>query len=271
MRKFIYTPPIEKKYKLIFYDDFKSDINWNIWDWREPWSGVEDTHKGGVIWKKECVIKKDYGLCLMATTGITTTGERSGITSDFCGLISSHKFLIFKYGIVNITAKMPPNGFLYFPALWLYDPTGWLPETDMVELLGSSYSDPYSSSNYGSFTHIWQNDGSYLPEKYYYPDPNNTNHQIYCDISGVCKEYYWFQNINVDLSLDFHTYSIKWTQDELIWYIDNIERFRALSHIPQKEQHLVLNIGAASYTHIFTPSEIPQEMVIKDVSVYQCF
>jgi len=138
----------------------------------------------------------------------------------------------------------------------------------MVELLGSSYSDPYTSNN-ASFTHIWSNDGTYIPEKYYYPDPSNLNHLIYCDISGICKEFNWFVDMKTDLSKDFHTYSLEWTSTDLIWSVDNIERFRALSNIPKVPQFIICNIGSAQYNHVFTSSEVPMEMVIKSVSVYQ--
>jgi beta-glucanase (GH16 family) len=268
MSRFLSVSKPVKGYKLVFYDDFKNGVDWTKWSYLYP--GDQD-NKGVLIYRKECVIKKDYGLCLIATTGITESGSRSGLTSDFVGMLSSHKFLVFKYGIVDIVAKMPPKGFTYFPALWLYDPTGWLPEIDMVELIGKSYSDPYTSSAYGSFTHLWSNDGMYQPEKYYYPNPSNPNHQIYCDAGGICKEFNWFVNMGFDLSAGFHTYSIKWSPTELIWYIDKREVFRALTKIPQKEQHLVLNIASAENTYIFKPSEIPQEMVIKSISIYQNF
>jgi beta-glucanase (GH16 family) len=145
------------------------------------------------------------------------------------------------YGYISVTAKMPPKGFLYFPAIWMYNRLGWQPEIDIVELMGSE-------SNEAWFTHHWVGE-----------DGNDKS-------EGISKKF------RVDLSKDFHEYSVEWTKDKLTWFIDRIPYYSTTNQIPQVELFLICNIqsdGNPPFTHLYTEDEVPQEMTIKKIEIYQ--
>jgi len=112
-------------YKRIFLEDFKSPIDWDLWTHEYP--GGQDK-KELTRWTSDCVEQWSDGVHLIAKNG---NGE------NLCGQLCTWKFLETKYGYISFTAKMPPKGLLYFPALWGYNKRGWQPEWDLCELAGS--------------------------------------------------------------------------------------------------------------------------------------
>lgn len=246
--------PLEHGYKLTFAEDFVQPIDWDKWTPNYP--GEQD-QKGLTKFVKECVYQDLQGLHLVA---------RMGDKINLCGQICSWKFLEILYGYIRIRAKIPPKGFLYFFALWLYNRKGWFPELDIIEANGGD-------STTVSFTHIWGNDGTYDPEKFYYPDDKNLNHLIYCDIEGLCKEYNWFFKGKEDFSLDFHDYAVDWRPDKITWYIDGFPVWTATANIPNEPIFLVCGIQAGGvegpFNHLFTPEESGAEGIIKLIEVWQ--
>jgi len=225
--------PLSNGYKLIFRDDFAHGIDWSKWDFREPWSGINLTYKGRVIWRKECVVKKTHGLALIA--------DRDNPVANKCGLISSHNFMNFKYGFIEVSAKMPPQGFLYFPAIWMYDKRGWLPEIDIVELMGPD-------SKRATFTHHW------------------------LDAGGEHQSKGNGQALSFDLSEGLHQFAVEWTQGKLTWFIDRKKYYETTKNIPDVGLFLICNIqagGDPAFSHVFETSEVPAEMIIKSIEVYQ--
>jgi beta-glucanase (GH16 family) len=227
-------------YKLVYKENFSKPIDWNKWDWREPWSGIADTYKNMVFWRKSCVVQKSDGIHLIADTEVLGTAKY-----DKCGLISSHKHLNILYGYISVVAKVPAGGFLYFPAIWLYDKNGWLPEIDIIELIG------FDSTSI-RFTHHWLREDS--------------QHK-----SEGCT-----LNSRVDYSKEFHNYAVEWTPNRLAWFIDGIEYYSTTNYIPNVPLFLICNIqagadyeGWAAFTHVFTKDEVPAEMIIKEIKVYQ--
>lgn len=226
--------PLENNYELIFQDSFKGGIDWNKWSWREPWSYNEDTHKRNTIWRKECVINTADGISLKAD-------RQKELNKNACGLISSHKFLNILYCYVEVEAKMPPHGYQYFPAIWMYNRNGWLPEIDIVELMGEE-------STSASFTHHWL-------------DSTNNHKQ-----KG--KSF----NLHMNLNDKYHIFSMEWTPQSITWFIDGYAYYKRISNIPNVPLFLICNIQAGGnppFSHIFTENEVPKYMDIKSVKVYQ--
>ena len=220
-------------YKLKFREELGPGIDWTKWDWREPWSGALNTYKGIVIWVKDNVIPCHPGVRLKATTD----GK-----NDFCGLISSHKFLEVLYGYILVRAKIPPRGIIYFPAIWMYNRQTQVPEIDIMEAMSV---DSYSVS----FCHHWEQNGR-KSEGGNWTSP-------------------------VDLSLDYHDYAVEWTPEKLVWTIDGVIRYVTINNIPQVPLFLICNIQAGGgngtdvFTHIFTPAEVPAYFEINKIEVYQ--
>jgi len=227
--------PTANGYKLMFREDFALGIDWNKWDPSEPWSGIESTYKGIVRWMQQNVqMAFPAGIKLVATR--STEGG-----NDLCGLISSHKFLEVLYGYISVRAKIPPKGFLYFPAIWMYNIQGWLPEIDIMEAMDKT-------SEHVSFTHHWlDSNGNHLSEGNNWKSP-------------------------IDLSLDYHNYSVEWTPGKLTWYIDGIARYSTTNNIPGVPLFLICNIqagGNPAYSHLYTSDEVPMSFYIEKIEVYQ--
>jgi len=225
--------PIIAGYKLKTSWDWQKNLfYWGELDWREPWSFPDNTRKGNTIWKKECVEQKFDGLHLIA--------YRKGNNNE-CGMISSHRCMELQYGFIEVSCKMPPNGFLYFPAIWMYNKLGWQPEIDIVELMG-----PDSKS--AAMTHHWVG-----------PDGNDVS-------EGYTKHF------DFDLSLDFHKYAVEWTKTKLTWYIDRIAYYSTENNIPDVPLFLICNIQSGgiegAFNHLFAKHEVPTSMIVNEIKIW---
>ena len=229
--------PAKSGYSLFFSDEFGPGVDWSKWDWREPWSGTEDTRKGIVVWRRDNAVNTHPGVRLMAT-------RAPGSPNDECGLISSHRFMEFLYGVVRVMAKIPPRGFTYFPAIWMYDKRGWLPEIDVMEAMG-----PDSTSV--GFTHHWDDDGTHRSE-------GTTAYNL------------------GDLSAGYHEYAVEWNAGSITWYVDGVKKYTALKNVPQVPLFLICNIqagpatdGGSAFTRLFSPSEVPMGFDVRRVEVWK--
>jgi len=216
-----------KNYHIVF-QDILTPIDWNKWDWREPWSGDQPTQKENTMWVKENTIQEDRGVCLQAT--------REG-DLNYCGMISSHKFLEWKYGYVEVSAKIPPEGFKYWFAIWMYDKNGWLPEVDILEMMKET-------SQSLSFTHHWLKNGVHESD-------GNT--------------FKWKQ----DFSNDFHRYGLLWESDKLVWYVDGLPYYECTSNIPDVPLFLICNIQSQEFKRLFLPNEIPMCGLVDRITLWQ--
>jgi beta-glucanase (GH16 family) len=217
-------------YKLIFSDDFKT-IDWLKWDWREPWSGDQDTSKGITYWRKECAVIMPDGLHLIA--------KRDG-NRNACGMICSHRFLRITPGcVVEAIAKVPAGGYQFFPCvIWGYG-------AKKQEIDHGEFFDPDSRSF--NVTHHWQ----------------QTDGSSNCD--GIK-----FTN-PVDLSLDFHNYTFEWLTNKLTWYLDGVSTWSTTANIPTESMYLISNIqagGNPAFSRLFNPGE-GGEMVLKSIKIYK--
>lgn len=221
-----------KGYKPVFIENFLNPINWNIWDAAYP-GGQNQKEK--TIWTKNSVEQWSDGVHLIAKKG-------DGV--NLCGQLCSHKFLETLYGYISFTAKMPPKGLLYFPALWGYNKNGWQPEIDVVELAGGE-------SNELWFTH-----------HYVLPPDVLTDHS-----KGINRKWE-----KIDFSKGFHEFSVEWTPDKLTWYVDGFPYFEATENIPSLPIFWVMGIQAGygpPFTHLFTEQESGQRMIVRRFEVWQ--
>jgi beta-glucanase (GH16 family) len=220
-------------YDLIHRDEFdKTPIDWTKWTHTLP--GGQD-QKNITKWVPENVIQDSEGVHLIAT---------SGGPVNLCGQLTTYPFLETLYGYTYFVAKMPPNGLLYWPALWGYNLKGWQPEIDIVELVGEK-------SNELWFTH-----------HYLLPPDLVTDHAVGTRLL--------FPKTNFDQG--FHEYGILWEPNRLTWYVDKMPYFTTTENIPNVPLFWLMSIGVggyAPYTYLIKPEEEGKGMTIKNWGIWQ--
>ncbi|WP_409295893.1 family 16 glycosylhydrolase [Peribacillus sp. SCS-26] len=125
------------------------------------------------------------------------------------GAVHTKGTFSFQYGRVEMRAKLP-GGQGIFPAFWMMPDKrdAWLPEIDIVEMLGQKPHEIWM------VFHREERDGK------------------------ITRAASYKEN---DFTKDFHTYSLEWTPEELVWAIDGIERFRIKGDIPREKMYLYAN------------------------------
>ena len=149
-----------------------------------------------------------------------------------------------QYGLFEIRAKLPKTQGIW-PAHWLMPESGaWPPEIDIMEILGHQPQKVYFTFHWGTSTDHESKGGSFIS--------------------------------TIDLSQDFHTYSLEWNENEMIWYLDGIQRFRTTQlqtgyNLPAMPFYLVLNtaIGGDWPGKPNAKTVFPQYHLIDYVRVYQ--
>jgi len=146
----------------------------------------------------------------------------------------------FLYGKAEMRAKLPAGQGI-FPAFWMMTDkeNTWLPEIDILEMLGHQPDQVWMVS------HWLGEDGK---------------------LKSVSDTF-----TGPDFSKDFHTFGIEWSPNSIMWFIDDMERFKISRNIPSESMYLYLNTavggnwpGAPDQTTVF-----PVSFEIDYVRVYQ--
>jgi len=151
-------------------------------------------------------------------------------------ITTQNKFEL-KYGKITVRAQHPQGKGL-FPAIWLLPVKDQvLPEIDMFEAIGSD------------------------PRKVYYVNHWNEN--------GELKRT--FTSFDIRNVSTFHTYTIEWSPDQIIWSIDNQVRFISKEGIPQEPMYLILNlaIGGKWPGAPDSSTQFPSPFIIDDLKIYK--
>jgi beta-glucanase (GH16 family) len=152
------------------------------------------------------------------------------------GMLTTYRSFAQTYGYFEMRADMPNNHGVW-PGFWLLPADGsWPPELDVIEMVGQ---DPNKliltshSKSTGSHTAV-----------------TSTAHVA--DTSG------------------FHTYGVLWTEDELIWYFDNVEMARTATPADMhKPMYMLVNLAVGGIAG--TPADglaTPAEMKIDFIHAY---
>jgi beta-glucanase (GH16 family) len=195
--------------RLSFSDEFDTLSLWNgsggTWDsnfwWGRP-NGSTLTGNGERQW----YIDHDYGPTSTVNPFsiddgvLTITAARApeAIRDDInnhqytSGLLTTYESFSQTYGYFEMRADMPDNHGTW-PAFWLLPADGsWPPEIDVVEMRGQNSETIQVSAH-----------------------SNETGSRT--TVSSA---------VNVSDTEGFHTYGVLWTEEELVWYIDDVEVFR---------------------------------------------
>lgn len=150
-------------------------------------------------------VDADNGNTYQYTSGMITTGPSSKKDND--------TRFSFKYGYMEMRAKVPAGQGLW-PAFWTL-PTSlqWPPEIDVFEILGNA--------------------PNVVNMHYHYPNGSDDGGD-----SGVA----WH---GPDMAADWHTYAVDWEPDAITWYIDGVERrsYTDTSNIPNSPMYLLANLA----------------------------
>jgi beta-glucanase (GH16 family) len=140
------------------------------------------------------------------TSGMVTTGR------DYTELPRPPRFE-FKYGLVEIRAKIPKGRGLW-PALWLLPSTRKSrPEIDIMEVLGDT------PDRLRMHYHFFKADGV----------RRSAGHTV----------------TTSDLGEDFHVYGLLWEADRIVWYLDGKElwSFTDRAAIASEPLYLIMNLA----------------------------
>lgn len=155
----------------------------------------------------------------------------------FSGAVTTENKQLFKYGKIEIRAKLP-TGKGIFPALWMLPQSGdSFPEIDIAEFLGSEPD------------YIW--------------------HVMHYLNNGQQERYYKQVKGN-SFNEDFHVFSLQWSDDSLVWMIDGEETYSIKDNIPNSKMFLYINtaIGGNWPGNPDASTVFPQTLLIDYVKYY---
>lgn len=166
------------------------------------------------------------------------------------GVITSYDSFRFQYGRVEARARMPAGRGLW-SAFWLLNayykqdqPED--PEIDIVEAIGST---PGTANQ--AYHYLQDIDGDGF-------------HTDYTSIESVATI--------TDFSENFHVYSVDWSENEIVWYIDGVETKRVEGDKVSKEQMYIianLAVGGAFPGAPDANTSFPAGFEIDYIRVYQ--
>lgn len=127
------------------------------------------------------------------------------------GVVTSLGSFVQTYGVFEIKARLP-KGRGYWPALWMIPASkGWPPEIDIMEFLGHEPDKVYMTAH-------WKDEKG---ERRIFGRPYK----------------------GPDFTKEMHVFSVLWTQEELVWFVDGVERARSKEGVPHVPMYVVANLG----------------------------
>jgi len=237
--------PIDKgDWELTFSEEFSDTVlNRTIWKTEFPWgqSSSQDnlcyfsdsafTIKDGIL---HIQAKRDTVMGIVHDVNYNYSQKQFYLTS---GMLHSSGSFSQQYGYFEIRSKVP-YGMGFLPAFWLMAYSGWPPEIDVYEIMGSQ------------------------PDRLHM-----TNH--FRDKQGVTRQNTITIN-GPDFSKDFHTFAIEWNPKEIIWYLDDKKVFRSETDIPQERMYLILTyaLGGDIAGEVNNTTPLPNSFDIDYIRVY---
>ncbi len=147
--------------------------------------------------------------------------KNAGYTS---GIITTYGSFAQTYGRFEIRCKIPAGQGL-LPKFWLLPiPSGEIPSIDILAVTGQQPTKAL-------FSNTW---GDEKTERSY---------------SGSWD--------TADLSKDFHTFTLEWREDKLIWFIDGKERFRSTQGVPHQPMYLIASLAVGGTEAKWPDSSTP--------------
>jgi len=206
------VPPSPAGWHLAWSDEFNGESldrsNWNVEN--------NSTYGEG---NKELACLMDRQENVIVSGGLLTITARRAPTPIQCGtndarfpqgrsytsaMLTTKGKLNFGFGQYEIRAKMPTaqgTSKGLWPAFWMRPQEGGIGELDILEIIGTGKSDPYSANHVTQTIHY-----DYAPT---YPKQGNGYDLPVGDFAD-----------------GFHDFLIDWEPGSITWYVDGVETFR---------------------------------------------
>jgi beta-glucanase (GH16 family) len=217
-----------------------STLNRSVWDTCYPWLSQRGCRNFGNAEEHEWYLPSQDQvsggvLHLVAQRELTEGTNRYGAPEQYdcrSGMITSYPGLRFRYGYIQIVARIPSSPGLW-PALWL-DPANftWPPEMDIVESWGDA-------AVAGSYFH---------PEKH----ERDTSRVFYTPASRVAG---------------WHTFALSWTRTQMTWLVDGHVTMTVRDKVPHEKMIFIADL--ADYKPVGGFNQCTGEMLIRSVDVWR--
>jgi beta-glucanase (GH16 family) len=204
-----------ESWKLAFNSNFAgTKLDEHIWGTCYPWSPNGCTNFGNNNEKEWYQTAQDQVkngvLYLVAERRPTVGRNQDGTPMNYAcrsGIVTTYPSFRFKYGYIQITARIPYGTGLW-PAFWLAAANQqWPPEIDILEHWGTN---PVARV----FLHPKQGPEQDVPFK----APN--------------------------ISKSWHTFTLYWTKSRLSWYYDGRQVLTTSTGIPQQAMYFIADLAA---------------------------
>jgi beta-glucanase (GH16 family) len=154
------------------------------------------------------------------------------------GIVSTHASFAQQYGRFEIRCRLPAGQGLW-PAFWLLPANAFgPPEIDVLEALGHEPNAVYMNVH-------WREKGKHR--------------------QAIGK------HVGPDFTQDFHTFAVEWDQEQLVWFVDGVERHRVVGHSPHGPMYVLANLAVGGNwpgaPDASTP--FPATFAIDSIRVYQ--
>lgn len=266
------TPAAEQSARLVIkstiFSNSTGEISWNVvsgasqYDIYDNGAFLENTD-GRSLFISDLVPGIDRKFLVVAfdadgnevdrTSRVLNTADNSFALNRqpfLSGIITSYESFKFKYGRVEVRAKMPAGKGLW-SAVWLLNayykqdqPED--PEIDIMEAIG----DRTTTGNH-AYHDVRDNDGDG-----FFTDYTSTQ----------------FRSVISDFSLNFHTYRVDWEEGRIVWYVDDIETGRVEGdQVSDEQMYLLANlaVGGSFPGPADETTPFPARFEIDYIRVYQ--
>lgn len=234
--------PLSEGWPLIFDGQFTGQrLNTSAWGTCYPWAAQgsgctnfgKDNHERE--WYLPSQVRVSGGVLHLVAQHIPTSGrDAHGMPMEYAcrsGMVTTFPSFRFKYGYVQIVARIPSGPGLW-PALWLAAANlKWPPEIDIFE----RWARPRNRT------------GVYL--------------------HPVGAPLVIGHPATADLSVGWHTFSLLWTSSKLAWFIDGNRVMTVYQNIPDQPMYILADL--ASYGDQRAPGECDGTMLIRSVKVWR--
>ena len=222
-------------WKLTFDDEFNGHtLDLAKWTPADPWGNERNQELQAYV--KDAFDVRDGFLHVNAEKRQAFYADKHREYTS--GMMSTHGKFAQKYGRFEIRARVP-KGKGMWPAFWLLpEPLDWPPEIDVLEILGHEPNKVYMTHHFGEPRHHHSSGGSY---------------------------------VGPDFSADFHQFAVEWSSNSIVWFVDDVERFRSEKNIPQTKMYMLVNLAIGG-NWPGAPNEgthFPADFAVDYVRVYE--
>jgi len=236
-------PPVPahplKGWVLTFSDEFEQkELEFPKWSLHDPWG--HERNRESQAWVPAAV-QLDAGVVhlIAKREPARYDGQNRQYTS---GILTTYGSFAQTYGRFEIRCRIP-TGLGLQPKFWLLPiPSGEIPS---IDILGAFGNEPAKAL----FANRW---GDEKTERSY---------------SGA----WTIPAAQPDLAHAFHTFAIEWDKDVIIWYVDDVERFRSVHGVPHQPMYLAasLAVGGSEAKWPDSTTPFPASFDIDYIRVYQ--